>query len=426
MKVLYIATAFPRYEGDIITPWLVEAVKRLRAKGVDARVFTSSYKGLPSQKIYGINVYRFRYFFKKWETLTHEETAVDRVKKGFLNKLLVPFYMLFGTVRITLHCLRNKYDIIHTHWPLPHAVFGYVASKTGKAKHVLYFHGVELMWVKKELPFLKPFLRWAIKSADAVMCNSSHTASRIKEIYNREINIIPSGQSAKPEIEPADIEPLKPKTSAEKNILFVGRLVERKGVKYLIEAVAKIRNEIDAKENIETTDYTDSRKKSVKSVKSVVTKVSIVGTGPEMEPLKQLAEELGVKDKVDFLGQVSPNELDRCYRNADVFVLPAVIDAKGDTEGLGVVLIEALTYKLPVIATGVGGIVDIIKDNETGVLVQEKDAEALAKALLKVLKDDKYATSLGEKGYQFVNTKYNWDTITNQIINLFTSTLSPK
>lgn len=420
MKVLYIATAFPRFEGDIITPWLLEAVKRLRAKGIDARVFTSSYKGLKSQQISGIPVYRFRYFFKKWESLTHEETAVDRVKKGFLNKLTVIPYMLCGTMSIAIHCLKNKYDIIHTHWPLPHAVFGYVASKTSRAKHILYFHGVELMWVRKELPILKPFLRWAIKSADAVMCNSTHTANRIKEIYNREINIIPSGQSAKPDIEPIK---LTAKPSKEKNILYVGRLVERKGVKYLIQAFAKISNEI---ENIETTDYTDSERKSVKSVKSVVTRLSIVGNGPEMDALKKLAEELKVNDKIDFLGKVSAQELDQCYQNADVFVLPAVIDAKGDTEGLGVVLIEALTYKLPVIATSVGGIVDIIKDNETGVLVPEKDADALAHALLKVLKDDKYAKTLGERGYQFVNEKYNWNTITDQIINLFSRTLSQK
>ncbi|MBS4016262.1 MAG: hypothetical protein KGZ86_07525, partial [Candidatus Latescibacteria bacterium] len=100
MKVLYIATAFPRFEGDIITPWLVEVVKRLKVKGIDVELYTSSYKGLASQELFGIKIHRFRYFFKKWEALTHDETAVDRVKKGVLNKLLVPFYMLMGTLQI--------------------------------------------------------------------------------------------------------------------------------------------------------------------------------------------------------------------------------------------------------------------------------------------------------------------------------------
>jgi len=393
MKVLYIATAFPRFESDIITPWLVEVVKRLRARGVDAEVFTSSYKGLQNQKIYGINVIRFRYFLKKWETLTHEETAVDRVRKGIFNKLLVPFYLLFGTIYIAKLCSSRKYDIIHTHWPLPHAIFGYVASRICKARHILYFHGVELMWVKKELKFLKPFLRWTIKKADAVMCNSTHTEARIREIYNRQINIIPSGQAAMTELKPVGVV-VKSKTSKEKNILFVGRLVERKGVKYLIEAFANIVSKIDAR-------------------------LTIISTGPELDSLQKLALEKGVVNKIDFLGKVSPQKLDECYQNADVFVLPAVVDSKGDTEGLGVVLIEALTYKIPVIATGVGGIVDIIKHNETGILVPEKDALALANALLKILQDDKFATMLAETGYQYVNEKYNWNTIVDQVISLF-------
>lgn len=393
MKVLYIATAFPRFEGDIITPWLVEVIRRLKAKGLDVEVYTSSYKGLRDQELYGIEIHRFRYFFKQWETLTHDETAVDRVKKGILNKLLVPFYMFMGTAQIIKLARKKKYDIIHTHWPLPHAIFGYVASKISRAKHILYFHGVELMWVKNEVKFLKPFLRWAIKQADAVMCNSSHTAARIKEIYNRDVHIIPSGQAVMSNIKAA--EQIK-QVNDQKQILFVGRLVERKGVKYLIEAFSKIVNKVDARLNI-------------------------IGSGPEMEMLQKLTQERGIEAKVNFLGMVSSKDLDYYYRNADVFVLPAVIDRKGDTEGLGVVLIEALTYKLPVIASSVGGIVDIIKDNETGLLVPEKDIDALSNAILKLLSEADFAKQLAEKGYQYVNKMFNWDSITDQIINLFNS-----
>jgi glycosyltransferase involved in cell wall biosynthesis len=391
MKVLYIATAFPRFEGDIITPWLVEVIRRLKAKGIEVEVYTSSYKGLRSQELYGIKVHRFHYFFKKWETLTHEETAVDRVKKGLLNKLLVFCYLFMGAWQIVGLARRSKYDIVHTHWPLPHAIFGYIASKISGAKHILYFHGVELMWVRSELKFLKPFLRWAIRKADAVICNSSHTAQRIKEIYNREVHIIPSGQAVMAE---SSVPKEKIKTSSQKQILFVGRLVERKGVRYLIEAFSTLPSNIEARLNI-------------------------VGTGPEMEVLKKLVEDKNLSEKVSFLGKVTPQELDQCYRKADVFVLPAVIDRKGDTEGLGVVLIEALTYKVPVIASAVGGIVDIVKHNETGILVPEKDVAALSQALNKILSDPQYAQKLAEAGYSHVKENYNWDTITGKIIKIF-------
>ncbi|MEO0132277.1 MAG: glycosyltransferase family 4 protein [candidate division WOR-3 bacterium] len=392
MRVLYIATAFPRHEGDIITPWLLEAVRRIKHRGIDVEVFTSSYKGLGEQTLYGIKIYRFRYFFKKFETLTHEETAVDRVKKGFLNKLLVIFYLIFGTRAIIHLTKRKKYDVIHTHWPLPHAIFGYFASKYSHARHVLYFHGVELMWVKKELKILKPFLRWAIRKADAVICNSSHTQARIKEIYDRDVLIIPSGQAAMYDLQ-AHIVPEHHKPKPE-YILFVGRLVERKGVKYLIEAFVRI-------------------------VDKYPVRLKIIGEGPELPNLIKLAKEKRVSDKVDFLGKVSTQELDSYYRNATLFVLPAIVDTKGDTEGLGVVLIEALTYKLPVVASSVGGIVDIIKDRETGLLVPEKNSAALAEAISVLLEHPDYAMALAEKGYKYVSEKYNWDKIIDQILKVF-------
>ncbi len=391
MKVLYIATAFPRFEGDIITPWLVEVVRQLKAKGIEVEVFTSSYQGLKDQELYGIKIHRFRYFFKKWEKLTHDETAVDKVKKGLLNQLLVPFYMLMGTLQIMKLARKEKYDIIHTHWPLPHAIFGYIAAKISRARHILYFHGVELMWVKTELKFLKPFLRWAISSADTIMCNSSHTAARIREIYNRDINIIPSGQAAMTNTSPPE---QIIRNNPIKQILFVGRLVERKGVNYLIEAFSKI-------------------------VKKIDSRLNIIGTGLDLDMLKQTAQKNGIFDKVNFAGKVTAQQLDQYYREADVFVLPAVIDSKGDTEGLGVVLIEALTYKIPVIATSCGGIVDIIKDNQTGILIQEKDSQAIAEALEKILSDTRYAVELAQNGYEYVNAHYNWNTISDKIIALF-------
>ncbi|MCS7258503.1 MAG: glycosyltransferase family 4 protein [candidate division WOR-3 bacterium] len=391
-KVLYIATAFPRFEGDIITPWLLEAVRRIKERGLDVEVFTSSYKGLTNQVLYGIKIYRFRYFFKRFETLTHEETAVDRVKKGLLYKLLVIFYLIFGTIAIIRLTRKRKYDVIHTHWPLPHAIFGYFASKYSHARHILYFHGVELMWVRKELKLLRPFLKWAIRKADAVICNSSHTKARIKDLYDRDVFIIPSGQAA---MTGTNVFLNQSRYRKVPNyVLFVGRLVERKGVKYLLEAFAQIANRYPIR-------------------------LKIVGEGPELSNLVAIAKEKNIIERVDFLGKVNQQELNYYYQNATIFVLPAVVDSKGDTEGLGVVLIEALAYKLPVVASKVGGIVDIIKDRETGLLVPEKDSNALANAIMTLLENPDYARELAEKGYNYVNEKYNWDRIIDQLINVF-------
>ena len=393
MKILYITTAFPRYKEDVIAPWLVETIKRLKEKGVEVEVFTSAYKGLKKQTIYGINVERFRYFLKKWEDLTHDEATPDRLRKGIRYKLLVPFYLLGGIIGITKLCTRKSYDIIHVHWPFPNAIFGYIGKRLCSARMVSSFHGVELRWVKNKMPFFIPLLKWAINKSDAVTANSTYTAKEINEITDRKVAIIPFGAAiTESHHVMRDFDLVT--QSRPSNILFVGRLVERKGVKYLIEAFDRISADIDAI-------------------------LTIVGDGPERRSLEKLVESKGLQNKVIFKGKVSNEELRRCYQNCDVFVLPACIDSRGDTEGLGVVLLEAMSYKKPVIASNVGGIVDIVKDGETGLLVPEKNSQKLAEAIHTVLKNDELASRLGKQGYEFVSRNFNWARITDQLIEIY-------
>jgi len=393
MKVLYIATAYPRSETDVITPWLVQTVQYLQQKGIEITVFTSSYAGLGDQTVLQTRVKRFRYFFSRWEKLTHDETAIDRVQRGVLNKLLLVCYLFFGTIAVWRLCRQEQFDIIHVHWPLPHFLFGYVAAKSCRAPVVISFHGVELMAVRHKFKFLRPFLRWAISSSQRVTANSTHTVRAIQEIYNRPVEIIPFGATVSETTITGE-----PATTSEKHILFVGRLVARKGVRYLIEAAQKLR----------------ARYPLV---------VDIVGTGPERSALEKLTTELGVADIVRFHGQVTSTELQNHYALADVFVLPAIIDSKGDTEGLGVVLIEALTFQKPVVASSVGGIPDLVQNEKTGLTVPPADSEALAAAIARLFDNPEFARKLGAQGYQHVQKNYSWPAIIERLIRLYQEVL---
>ena len=394
MKVLFVVTAFPRFEGDVITPWLVETIRRLQEQNISVDVFTSAYQGLKENTVFGIKVYRFRYFLRKWEKLTHDETVPDRLRKGILNKLLVIFYILGGTLGIIPHCLKNKYDIIHCHWPFPHIIFGYAASRFGKSKLISSFYGVELRWVKSKLPIFKPLLRFAIKNSDAVTAISTYTAREITEIAPADITIIPFGAA----ITVLDQKLSAPKDSRIKNILFVGRLVERKGVKYLIEALALIN-------------------------KTIESNLTIVGEGSEKPNLEAFVEEKALEHKVNFTGKVTQSQLEDCYRKCDIFVLPAVTDSKGDTEGLGVVLLEAMSYHKPVVASALGGILDIVKNGENGLLVPEKDPDKLAEAILQILQKPDLGNRLGEAGFNLVNSNFSWGKIVSDIKRLYEEVL---
>jgi len=277
---------------------------------------------------------------------------------------------------------RRRYDVIHVHWPLPLALLGWAAQRGRSAPLVTTFYGVELRLVKSSLKLLRSFVAWAARRSNRVVAISSYTADEVRSLVNVPVEVIPYTTSL-PTGEPAHRE----RGAGPATVLFVGRLVERKGLTHLLEAAARLRTEVPLR-------------------------VVIVGDGSERERLEVRARDLRVSDIVEFRGKISDDELQAAYRAADVFVLPSVHDARGDTEGLGVVLLEAMNLGVPVIGSRIGGIVDIVVDGESGLLVPPGDAIALAAALRRVLTDTEVARRLGRAGQDRVRKDFTWDTIT--------------
>ena len=124
---------------------------------------------------------------------------------------------------------------------------------------------------------------------------------------------------------------------------------------------------------------------------------------------EQLVDEMNVSDE----------ELAELYQQCDVLVQPSITDSGGDFEGLGMVLLEAMSYQRPVVATKVGGILDIVRHNETGVLVEERDSQALAQAIEAVLTDDSWARELGQAGFAYAKEYFSWPRIVDQVMTLY-------
>jgi len=384
VRILHVVTAFPRDERDIIAPWLVELIKRQRAAGHDAQVFAPSYHGSADHEFAGIPVHRFRYFFARWEALTHDESAADRMQRSLLYRLMPAPFLMAGMFAIWRRCRRERYDVVHVHWPVPLALWGWAARLARRAAVVLTFYGIELRWVKRSLPFLKGFVRWACRRADRVVAISSETAREIRELVDVPVDVIPyttpfpgRGDAAPRALASGDGRAL--------TILFVGRLIALKGLAYLIEAAARLRDRVPAR-------------------------IVAVGIGPERERLEALARERHIA--VDFRNKVPDAELHVAFLTSDVLVLPSIIDARGDTEGLGVALLDAMSYCIPVIASRVGGIPDIIEDGVSGLLVAPADPAALADAIERVATDPAFARRLAEAGRERLRTRFSWDVIT--------------
>lgn len=380
MRMLHVVTAFPRTSDDVITPWLVELLQRLRTAGHDVAVFTAAYRGLGDHVFAGIPVYRFRYFLRRWENLTHEETATDRMGRSLLYRILPLFYVVAGMVAIWRHCRRQRYDVLHVHWPFPLALWGWAAQRAHPTPLVTTFYGAELRLVRGSLPFFKPLLAWAARRADQVVAISSYTAAQVREVAKVPVSVIPYTTSlTKPTVRSRP-------AGAPFTVLFVGRLVERKGVVHLVDAMSLPPLAPDAR-------------------------LVVVGEGPERGAIEAQIRALGLDGRVIVRGQVSDAALQEAYVSVDALALPAIFDHRGDTEGLGVVLLEAMNHGVPVVGSRIGGIPDIVEDEVSGLLVPPGDAPALARALARVRDDPALARRLAEAGRRALVERFSWDAI---------------
>ncbi|HEV2124522.1 MAG TPA: glycosyltransferase family 4 protein, partial [Chloroflexota bacterium] len=168
MKVLFIASAYPRAAEDIITPWLVEMIRRLQARGIVVEVLAPAYRGLGNQILHDVQVHRFRYAPARWETLTHDQTAPDRIRQRPLFLALVPFYILAGSFAAARLARSGAFDLVHVFWPMPHGIIGIAAKSFAGVPLVCTFFGVELTWVDAQLPFLRPVIGMIVRASDAI------------------------------------------------------------------------------------------------------------------------------------------------------------------------------------------------------------------------------------------------------------------
>ena len=393
IKVLVIGSVYPRYDKDAEVPWLRTSIAHLKKAGLDVQVLAPAYKGLKSHTIDGTPVNRFRYAPADWEILTHEEGAPSKMaSRPWLQLLAIP-YIISGFFKCIKICRQWKPDIIHAHWPFPHAYIALGAAKLFRIPLVLNFHGAELLLIRKK-KWVKPLLKFAIGQAQAVFANSSFTAGKIKAIRDVNVEWSPYGttlderRETRDEREGSGLAPHP--VNGKFKVLFVGRHIERKGIRYLIEAAK----------------YLPQDKFEIR----------IIGEGDLTGQLKQQAAQY---PHVLFTGKLPAAELAREYREANVFVLPAIVDHKGDTEGLGVVLIEAMESGLPVIASDVGGIPDVVVDNVSGLLVPEKSPVALADAIKRLAEDPQLTVQLLEGARNRIAEHFTWDNITRRQIEIY-------
>lgn len=400
MRVLFVTSTFPRHEDDDQVPWMLELILVLRELGVQVEVLAPTYAGLASHEVRGIPVHRYRYFTRDREVVTHEAGAMNNLVGR--RDLALPALALVGAgMAAAANLLRSrKFDVIHSQWPLPMGLpaqagaWASMLSHRQRPKLVASFHGAELALARRKSHYA-PVLRWLSKNLDAAIANSSHTADSVRELAGVEPHVIPWGpprgtMGSKSGTGSKSSTPRAPDELP--TVLAVGRMIERKGFPVLARAAEQLRGRA---------------------------RVVIAGGGEYASVVEREISKRGVRDVVSMTGRVSDTELAELYSRCSVFCLPAIIDSRGETEGLGVVLIEAMNHGKPVVASRLGGIVDAVSDGETGLLVTPDDPAALAECLLRVTEDAELAGRLGSAGRERARRLFSWEGIARRHLEVY-------
>lgn len=361
------------------------------------------YKSLFKEEFSGIHVCRFPYFYPfRFQKLAYGSGVPYNLKNSFFAKLQAPIFPLCEFIYAMVIIKKENISFINSHWLFPQGLIGALCSKILGIPHIASVHSSEVTLLSK-LPMKNEIIKFIFANSNYVISASSHraiellshTSSEFAENARKKIHVIPIGVDISRFSCVEDKESMKTKCGIKSRfvVLFAGRLVEVKGCEYLIQGFRKV---ID----------------SFKDVQLV-----IVGYGPLEESLKKKVRDLGLEEYVVFKGFVENSYIHEYYAMADIVVIPSIVDSFGFQEGFPVVLIESLAAGKAIISTKTKGIMEAIQDRYNGILVDQKDADKIADALLELLRNeflrDKISTNALESG-----KKYDWDIVANEYLEL--------
>ncbi len=354
-NLLVLASTFPGNPNDG-TPAFVLDLARREAMRFNVTVLTPRVRGAaPQEVIDGVAVVRYPYFFKPLEALA-DGAILDNLKARRSLWLQVPALM-FGLARALRRQVRLlKPAAIHAHWVIPQGLVAAICAP--RVPLVVTTHGGDIYALnQKPLLALK---RWVFKRAAQITTVNRQMFDRLVQlgIPAKKIAVLPMGVDT-------SVVSKKDVKTIDGQLLVVGRLVEKKGIGYLFEAMR-------------TT-----------SIGSRIT-VKVIGDGPMRGELEALAEGLAV----EFLGQRGRSDVLAAIAESQLMAIPSITASSGDQEGLPVTLLEGAAGGIAVVASRLPGIDEVIEHEVSGLLVEQRNAAQLGLAIERLLDDTQLRTKV--------------------------------
>lgn len=293
----------------------------------------------------------------------------------------------------------NDFDICHVFFAIPSGPIAYILKQKYGLPYVIRFGGGDIPGFQERFnmiyKIIGPLEKQIWKNADACVANSNGLKKLAENFYNRkEILVISNGVDDRA-FSNISIEEKKEKNNNVVRLLFVSRLIERKGLQFLLPQLSYIQQEC---QSVGKTIY-----------------LSVVGDGPYRDELVRIAEDSNAIDIVEFCGQKSKSELPKYYSEADIFLFPS------KREGMPNVVLEAMSYGLPIVMTPCEGSEELIHDN--GYVVP---AEEFGKYIVRLICDDITRNQMRQKSREIIYKSFQWNQVADQYIRLFTKILSER
>ncbi|MBY0356708.1 MAG: glycosyltransferase family 4 protein [Candidatus Obscuribacterales bacterium] len=386
-RVLMLSWEYPPRIIGGLARVVAELSKQLSKSGVEVHVVTADHPGCPEHEIeHGVHIHRVK---TQTDPTPDFLTWVSRLNIGLIQ------------YAIEIH-RKTPFDIIHAHdwmvcdaaWALKKG-FGLPLVATMHATEAGRMKGIhtDLQRYINQIEWRLTFEAWK------VIVNSNHMAHELTNQFSvpqSKICLIPNGID--PELfdfNLQDAQALRNQyaTDSQKIVLFVGRMVLEKGVQVLLNAAPSILAECPG------------------------TKFLMVGTGYYLDDLKRQAQHLHIDHDVRFLGYVSDPSLLQLYKIADVVCIPSLY------EPFGIVALEGMAAKVPVVTSDAGGLTDFVEHMANGVTTYADNVQSLTWGILQVLRNPELAEALKHEAYERVSKIYNWQMISKRTLELYEEVL---
>ena len=381
-SILVLTSTYPRWQRDTEPAFVHFLCRQLTGK-YRVIVLAPHYPGsLRKETVEGVLVYRFRYFFPFAENLAYNGGIIANLKNNILKWLLVPFFLASQFIHMILLARKYKVSLIHAHWIIPQGLLAVLSRQLRlipkNIRVLCTSHGGDLFSLQGG--FLQSLKRFTFRHSDHVTVVSTAMRDRLisMDCSTENISIQSMGVDLTTQFVP-DRNAVK-----TRDIIYVGRLVEKKGVSTLIDSIKLLKKDYPA------------------------LKVTLVGDGPERSTLAQQCQQLGIDKQVEFAGPIPNNRVPEFYQSAKIAVVPSIVAADGDQEGLGLVAVEALGCGCATIVSDLPALSDGVKHGDNGLVFGAGDAVELQDRIDAVLSNESLYNHLTGNGRQSVIDKFDW------------------